>query len=353
MRRFTIPLLAVLAILLTAGSCTLLPNPNPTLDCHAGTKGLVASFVGSSDLSSVQQQEPTPVVIQVNNAGASTTAPKVRLTYNQDFFNATNPQLPGIQQNWTSIGKVQGAASWNKCQGSQQRESYTLTAYPLPLGSASFDQTLYVDLCYQYWTNLSTNVCVSPAQTQQNALQPACTPSDTSFTGGQGGPFGITKVTAPVVFNQTTKDGTKRTMVRIGVYARNYGNGDIVAPLDAGNSTANKQRAFNEACSLSAKSFKNYAYVKAILGDETLDCNVLPGPSGPAPAQKIFLRYDPTTIQANNGGSPQVLRDYYFECQGPYTLSAQQAISLPFDVEIAYYYRDIGAATQAVTVRKV
>lgn len=339
MKRLTVPLLAVLAILLTAASCV--PNPNPTLDCHVGTKGIAASFSSATDLSTIQEQQPTPVLIQFSNEGASTSDVRYRLSYNPDFFKTT------LASGWIDAGTVQGGEPWNKCQGTQQRTNLTITPYQLPIGSASFDQQLFVDLCYQYWTNLSTNVCVSPVTTEQNALTPNCVSADKLFSGGQGGPVGVTKVESPVVY---TDQKTHEKMVRIAVHLRNYGNGDIVAPLDPGSGSATQAQAYDEACSLGDKSFKNYAMIKGFLGNDTLNCSSLPGPSGPAPKGKTFMRYDPSTIQTQNGGM-QVLRDYYFQCTGPFSFSRE--ISLPFNLNIAYFYRDDNAAKQDVTVKVI
>ena len=75
--------------------------------------------------------------------------------------------------------------------------------------------------CYSYDTEATSDICVDPDPYATEIKEKACSPSDISLSGGQGGPIEVTKIDV---------DPTKNEM-RLTFHIRNAGGGFVYNKL--------------------------------------------------------------------------------------------------------------------------
>lgn len=317
--------------------CVLLTgciNGTSELDCRTGTEGISARFSHEHFPNTIRPQVPTPILVDITNQGATTSNVSIRLSYNQDFFFNHTPR----SARYTIVGKEQ----YNRCQGTTQRHQFVIEAFPLPPTISSFERPLTLDICYHYGTNVTAQICIEPIRDQIDAVAPNCRSSDVRFSGGQGGPVSVTKIGAPVYFEQR---GVPH--VRIPIHLQNHGSGAIIA------APGSAQNDFDAACGF-GETIENYIYVKPLLdgSSEGFNCGVIEGFHGErTPEGKIYLRYDPERIELDRGGF-ETIRHHYFECiiEG---VEYQEATTATLDLEMYYYYREQRTHQLETTVRTI
>jgi len=309
-------------------------NTSTELDCRTGTEGIIARFSDQHFPETMRPGVPTPLLIDITNRGATTSQAVVRLSYNQDFFYNHTARTP----NYTIVGKEQ----YNRCQGSTQRHQFVIEAFPLPPTVSSFDRPLTLDVCYHYGTNITAQICIEPIRDRIDAVEPNCRSEDIRFSGGQGGPLSITKIGAPIYFEQ---GGTE--YVRIPIHLQNHGDGTIIAAPGAA------QNDFDAACGF-GETIENYVYVKPLLdgSGEGFNCSVIRGlHEGRTPKDKVYLRYDPERVERDDG-TFETIKNHYFECLIE-NVEYQEARSATLDLELYYYYHEYRSEQRETTVRKI
>lgn len=314
-------------LILTLSSC--LPQ-SQELICTTGREGIQASFVNFPE--NMQQNITMPLIVEFENRGAYESKQVFAwLRYGKDFFEVETDQI--------EITNFEGKSTFNRCTPQIDRRVYEITPYELPFATTRFERPLTIDLCYHYGNNLSTQVCVDPIPSEINALEPNCRPSDRHISGGQGSPLGITKVDAPVFI--TTDRSTSTGHVRIGVHLENFGDGIILAFEE-------ENRAL-DSCTYQDGTYKDYVFFKAFLDNYQLDCAQFDAP-GQTIENKSFMRYDPEVISTDTGS--QTLKKYYLLCESD-PIVLERELSMNFDVEMHYYYRESRAVESTTTIRKI
>jgi hypothetical protein len=319
----------------------LLASCNPELVCDAGTDGVSASFTDRNSMRMLEQDREMPIVVSIKNNGASPAEGIVRLRFNQDLVR--------VEPLSRSFDELPGKEDWNRCLGQEDRVLFSVNPYPLPITAQKFDTDLSLDVCYKYATNFSTTVCVDPRSPGINVLDPNCVPAEKSFSGGQGGPLGIVRVSSPVYYDDTNGPGS----ARIRFTLENYGNGRIVTHINPDN--------LELSCSLNPDVFENYLYVKAFLDDQKMECTELNpdiaraptfgvDPQGNPAGNKTYLRADPEQIETRDGVA--TLRRFTFVCTVP-DLELDRELDMRINMELAYFYRDSRSDTMTVELRKI
>jgi hypothetical protein len=309
-------------------------NTNSELDCRSGTEGITARFSNQHFPDTIRPGVPTPLLIDITNNGATTSQSVVRLSYNPDFFFNHTPRTAA----YTIVGKEQ----YNRCKGTTQRHQFVIEAFPLPPTVSSFERPLTLDICYHYGTNITAQICIEPMRDSIDAVEPNCRSNDIQFTGGQGGPLSITKIGAPIYYEQA---GIAN--VRIPVHLQNHGGGTIIAAPGI------DQEDFEAACGF-GPTIENYAYVKPLLdgSSEGFDCRIIEGLHGTeTPVNKVFLRYDPERVEVDSG-EYETIKNHYFECLVE-NVTFDEARTATLDLELYYYYREQRSEQRETTVRKI
>jgi hypothetical protein len=104
-------------------------------------------------------------------------------------------------------------------EGGYEIKSYRDSDVNFPFASENYEPTIQVTACYNYETKATPLICIDPSPTSTSIKNKVCTVKDTSLSGGQGGPVGVTKI------EQT--GNSKKTIFKI--YVSNLGNGKIIS----------------------------------------------------------------------------------------------------------------------------
>ena len=324
MRRLLFILITLLVILIS--SC------DPPLECDTGTHGVSASFSDRNSIRTMEQNRTVPVVVSIKNEGASPTQGIVRLRHNQDLVR--------VNPNNITFSDLPGKEDWNRCLGQEERVVFDVNPYPLPITAQRFDTDLTLDICYEYETNFSTTVCVDPRSQGINVLDPNCVPGERTFRGGQGGPLGIVRVSAPVYYDD---DGGS---VRIRFTLENFRNGRIVSY---------STDSLDHSCSLHPDVFENYISVDAYLDDKTMECTELNPdfdryPQNDDGSSKTYLRPDPEQMETRDG--MVTLRRLTFVCTAS-DIGIERELDMQLRTEMRYYYRDTRSDSITTELRKI
>ncbi|MBS3165113.1 hypothetical protein J4439_06805 [Candidatus Woesearchaeota archaeon] len=203
--------LAAVAALLLAG-CGSGGGGGASQDYSTGTQGLTMEFMQSSPPACprvIYEGEQTEVEMRVRNRGAFATGGRIYLS---GYDPAIVTGLNGAGSPYT-VPSLEGK-SQALPEGGMGDVTDTLSL-SLPSGVEQYDANILADLCYNYKTTASLQVCVDP--TPSDPEGDACKAGVLAgVSGGQGAPVGITNVGMESSSSRTTflitianKDGGK------------------------------------------------------------------------------------------------------------------------------------------------
>lgn len=321
MRIQTKSIILFFAVMLVLSACN---GYNPRLNCNVGTDGISASFSRDTYRQAYDEGILYPLVIDINNRGAYPSEVLLQVSHNIDIINISPVKIN------TSI--IEGKAAWNECKGQVRKEIFNMTPRNLLAAVQEFKTDITLNVCYQYKTELNTTLCVHPNLANINMITANCRYGDKNFGGGQGSPVSFVKAEAPIYLT----DGT----VRIRFYLRNYRRGNIVASIED---------TLESACTPSTGNYSDYVRITGHLDQYSMICNVLTHSSGPP--GYVQLRADPKTTIQNN--QEVVLKDYYIECQTENPVDMQSEREMSINMQLEYYYRELGVETRTINIRKV
>ena len=179
-----------LLVIIFLNSCSLDSKQNRTI--YSGTQGLVAEFISAipdevyeetSFLFGVKIKNQGTYSLTEDNPGViSLVTDKSYLSFDTDILKKNKLVLDGVSKFFPDgdlviidlpdiyVNKMVGAIQNPKTE-------------------------LYFSMCYPYETTFSENICIDFDVYQQDLREKACASKELSFSGGQGAPIAITKIT--------------------------------------------------------------------------------------------------------------------------------------------------------------
>jgi len=248
MRKIVLLMVLILIII----GCTTKKGPTGTisdLNIHKGTDGLVISFIKNSPPEEVFEEEEFPVYVLVENKGAyDVLNGYITLGFQQDYFEAATKS-----RNFNLEGK-----SLANPIGEQKIFRFLVNAKKI-IGE-SRTVPIAVSSCYSYKTTAIESVCIDTDVYDVKAVERACSVSDVSIKGGQGGPVAVTKIESKMLTNEEES----RIIPQYTIEIENVRGGNIIRT----------ERA-QDLCSATALS-RDDLYVVGInveLSEQRLHCN--------------------------------------------------------------------------------
>ncbi len=221
-------IIAMLILSLFILSCSSNGNERHTLDLefHKGINGVEFDMKGL--MPEIYENTAFKLFVNVLNKGAYDVQPSggfANLNLEKDYMCITDgfvcidkndPDI-SIKQ----IGPLAGRSVANPAGEFLPLEYYVLAK---EIDKQSFEHTsvVAVNLCYQYQTELVTDICLDPYYYEQAVTDKPCNVKDLSFSN-QGAPLAITKIE-----NKMLSDGQSKVRPMFVIYIRNSGNGEVI-----------------------------------------------------------------------------------------------------------------------------
>ncbi|MBW2987870.1 hypothetical protein DRJ48_00675 [Candidatus Woesearchaeota archaeon] len=217
-----------------------------TRDYRTGTQALVLNFLPNAPPSEVFDTDEFVIGIEVRNKGAHT------VTDGTIYLSGFDPRVfggglsgQGFSNNQIRLDELPGKSFYNPDGG---YAVYSITGRITPLQVNTYTPTILATACYTYSTEASADICIDPDPYSTQIKEKACTPSDITLSGGQGGPIEITQIEV---------DPTKND-VRLTFHIRNSGGGLVFDPGQLAECSPYSQRGIT----LEAKNTVRVDYVK-------------------------------------------------------------------------------------------
>jgi len=200
-----------------------------TIEYRRGTDGVEISFMENMPPSEVYDNSQIELVVEVKNKGAypqpqSATGWAILVTpggtrvgtlYLDGFDNRIIMGMP----RQIAIPNVNGKSPYNLEGG---YEIVTFLGNVINLDSQTlpeYDAKFMVTSCYSYQTIASETICIDPEPYSTKQKDEVCTiPPSYSFSGGQGGPVGVTSIEEKVYGNK----------IYFTISIQNLGDGRVV-----------------------------------------------------------------------------------------------------------------------------
>ena len=193
MNKKTIITTMALLLLITACVTTSKPTQQAALseNYRTGNQGLRLTFVTNTPPARVFDTDELNAVIEVENLGAYSTKGVADKIYLSGFDPAI---ITGIKTTGESIPPLEGKTAYTQ-KGTTDRVAFK--GIPTMLSAKKIDKypiKLLATACYEYETIASTSICIDPNPYSTTITQKACTPTNPSVGGGQGGPVAVTGI---------------------------------------------------------------------------------------------------------------------------------------------------------------
>jgi hypothetical protein len=206
--------LGILLILATA--CNESQSP---INYHIGTQGIVLEKL-SSNPDKVYETETFALGLMLKNQGAANVDNAILMTNFDDYFLELSPES---QMSKTRQVSLKGRSLENP-DGEADYLEYVLHAKTLGVIRASVDTKANLNICYNYNTDLTTEVCIDTRTRTADTRTYACQGKEYTNTMGQGAPISITKIESEMMLI----GNNVRPVFRI--YIKNNGEGYTLNP---------------------------------------------------------------------------------------------------------------------------
>lgn len=206
--------LSILLVLVTA--CA---GSQSSTNYHLGTQGVVLEKL-SSNPDKVYEKETFALGLMLKNQGAADTTNAVLMANFDDYFlELADESIVSKTQQITLEGK-----SLESPSGGADYLEYVLTAKELGVIRTSVESKVNFNLCYNYNTDLTTEVCIDTRTRTADERTYACKGKDYTSSNGQGAPISITKIESEMML----VGDNVRPVFRI--YIKNSGQGYTLNP---------------------------------------------------------------------------------------------------------------------------
>ncbi len=214
-------LFVVIISFLFITGCSAMNSSSSTTYTRTGTDGIVMSFM----------QNAPPSEIYVDSSGDNEFEASIELK-NKGAYPKEGGTLAGkIYIGGFDLSVISG--SWDAGdslpddllgknslfpEGGYSIKSYMDNDVNFPFESENYEPTIQVTACYNYETRATPLICVDPNPTSTTIKNKVCTIKDTTLSGGQGAPVGITKI--------EQSGNSKKTIFKIQI--ANLGTGTVI-----------------------------------------------------------------------------------------------------------------------------
>lgn len=194
MSKKTILTAIIIMVILTACVSTSKQTTQQTAlseNYRTGNQGLRITFVPNMPPTRVFDADDLNAIIEVENLGAYATKGVADKIYLSGFDPAI---ITGIKTTGENIPQLEGKTAYTQ-KGATDRVAFQ--GIPAMLSAKKIDKypiKLLATACYEYETITSTAICLDPNPYSTTITQKACTPTNPSVGGGQGGPVAVTGI---------------------------------------------------------------------------------------------------------------------------------------------------------------
>jgi hypothetical protein len=174
-----------------------------------GVQGLSLSFMHNSPPTRVFDADTFMIGLEVRNLGATDLRSEDWSLWLTGFDTSllTVNSITSEEIFGKSLYNSQGGYFVHSSEASITRDKIT----------DKYTPTIMATACYRYSTIASGDVCIDPKPYETGDRQKACTPTDLSFSEGQGGPIAVTNIFVEPSSNHYT----------LTFYIRNSGGGMV------------------------------------------------------------------------------------------------------------------------------
>ncbi|MDD5087111.1 MAG: hypothetical protein PHV16_05155 [Candidatus Nanoarchaeia archaeon] len=200
------------------------------LEYRQGTKGIEISFMQNMPPSEVYDNSPIDLVVEVRNSGAYPQqsqrvtgwpiiiTPSGRGTGTLYLDGFDDKIIMGMPRQ-ISIPSIYGKSPYNPEGGFDVVTFHGNVINLDSQGLEEYEAKFMVTSCYNYETVASQTVCIDPEPYSIKQSDKVCTIQESySFSGGQGGPVGVTNV----------KENIYGDKIYFTIIISNLGNGRVV-----------------------------------------------------------------------------------------------------------------------------
>lgn len=186
---------------------------------HLGTQGIVLEEL-SSNPDVVYEEETFALGMMIKNQGAADVTNAILTTNFDDFFLGLNEDTQTSKIQRVSL---EGKNIYSPAGGSDYLE-YVFDSKELEVIRTSVESKVNFNICYNYNTDLTTEVCIDTRTRTSDQRSYACKDKDYTSSSGQGAPISITKIEPEMMI----VDDNVRPLFRI--YIKNAGQGYTLSP---------------------------------------------------------------------------------------------------------------------------
>jgi len=286
----------IASTLIFSYGCTSLggSSAGKTTDYHTGTKGIEINYAQGSPSNTIYDGIATQVSLEIWNKGAEAGSGTI-------FFDGYDPQIFPLTSR-VSFPTIDGKEDAQNPQGGYYFLDIGKITPKLPEDTDYLPIPLRATVCYNYHTAASAKICIDtdPSKTGTKA----CTASNPSVGGGQGGPVSISAIQQDSSIGQTI----------FTITIKNVGGGRVIS--------SSKTGACNE---LGYADYDEVSFSGSISQGQKLDCGK---------SNSIRLINSDATIVCKTATNPQ---------QGAYVTT------LKLDLNYGYMY----STTKNVEIRRI
>jgi hypothetical protein len=313
-------LFVLLVFVLLAFGCTGSGGTSKSGDVRSGTKGLVLSLAPGSPPDKLFGNTDFTITVQVKNSGAASIDGSVYggNIYVSGFdphivrFESVDGRGIGDNKPLDGLAGLGGKSDVNP-QGDMIYKSFKAKA-TLPQSADSYKPTFLITACYSYETIAVAPVCIDPDPFSVTSKQRVCTTKDVGFSGGQGGPVAITKI--------SLNPGTDK--LRFTIDIANQGAGSVFDEKSGeGNGNSNKCSPYSDGLAFHEQDIIRVSRVEVASKDITASCQPSTSVDG---SGKVIRLVDNK-------------RSIYCELDIKGNFAGQPAFTSPITVKVRYGYR--------------
>jgi len=267
-------LIMLMILLVFISSCGRFGKSSPDslsdVEIRKGFDSLSVEFLKNSPPELVFENSPFPLVLRVKNVGAydiekdrgalAIGFEKDYVNLNLEKFESSGMFNPDPENDDRILFSLLGRTINNPI-GEQEIIELNLKTKDIGAQSESRQSNILVTACYDYGTELGTDVCIDTDVNNLIPGQKACSAVDKVFGEGQGGPVAITKIETKMLPDVDVNPNIIRP--HFIIHIENKGNGEVIKP-----------KSFDSVCSSGGLSFKefNLIQVSAFLSGKKLNC---------------------------------------------------------------------------------
>ncbi|MBI4739326.1 hypothetical protein HY772_07315 [Candidatus Woesearchaeota archaeon] len=229
----------VIVLLIGIGGCGYIQSSFKKQDTRSltlenfrrGTDAVSIEFLENSPPPAVFVKDKFNVAFLIKNVGAYDIS-EGTVTLAGFEQTAWKFQTSPPTQTFTIPGRSQFLSQGGEDIVTFPVESQCFPGYTGSAASAKINYTsnFKAIACFKYQTQADASVCIDPVRSRTTSEKPECTPKPVTFSGGQGGPVGVTTINVGVVpygkdINVDVTVGIAKLNSKVSIYSSQSPNG--------------------------------------------------------------------------------------------------------------------------------